>query len=242
MNQPKGEPSTRDALTLAILGGTGNEGPGLALRWAKAGHDIIIGSRRAEKAERVAGEINAKLREALGRDAPTVRGMENLEAAAACEVAVLTVPYGAQNTLLESLRDALQGKVLVNVTVALKPPKVARVYIPPEGSASEQAQTVLGEGVTVVAAFQNVSAHALDELDEPVECDVLVCGDDKEAKKLAIRLAEDLDTRGIDAGPLGNAKAVEAMTSILIGINIRYKVKGSGIRITQLPASKTTTG
>jgi hypothetical protein len=223
----------QQSLTLAILGGTGNEGPGLALRWAKAGHDVIIGSRREEKAKRIAGELNATLGEA------SIRGMENTAAAAACEVAVLTVPYGAQNTLLESLRTALQGKILINVNVALKPPKVARVYIPPEGSAAEQAQVVLGEGVTVVGAFQNVGAHQLMELDHAVDCDVLVCGDDKAAKDLAIALAEDLGTRGIDAGPLVNTKAVEAMTSILIGINIRYKVKGSGIRITGLPAEKT---
>ncbi|MGC9523007.1 MAG: NADPH-dependent F420 reductase [Anaerolineae bacterium] len=214
--------------TIAILGGTGNQGPGLALRWALAGHDVIIGSRQQEKAKRVAGEVNAKL------GTTPVRGMENAQAAAACELAVLTVPYDAQNALLESLRDALQGKVLICVTVALKPPKVARVYIPPEGSASEQAQAVLGEGVTVVAAFQNVAADQLDDLESTVDCDVLVCGDDRPAKRIAIRLAEDLGTRGIDAGPLNNAKAVEAMTSVLIGINIRYKVHGSGVRITGL--------
>lgn len=213
--------------TIAILGGTGNEGPGLAQRWAKAGHDIIIGSRQAEKAERVADEVNERLGE------PLVRGLENPDAAAACELAVLTVPYSAQNALLASLKQELSGKVLINVTVALKPPKVARVYIPTEGSASEQAQELLGEDVTVVAAFQNVSADQLDA-EGPVDCDVLVCGDDKAAKQVAIGLARDLGTRGIDAGPLINAKAIEALTSILIGINIRYKVHGSGIRITGL--------
>jgi hypothetical protein len=218
----------RTLYKIAVLGGTGNEGPGLALRWAKAGHTVIIGSRRLEKAQRVASELNAQL------DAPLIEGLGNADAARACEVAVLTVPYTAQNALLEQLKTALQGKVLVNVTVALKPPKVARVHIPSEGSASEQAQARLGSGVKVVAAFQNVSAHHLTALDHPVDCDVLVCGDDKDAKAIAIQLAEDIGTRGLDAGPLINAKVVEGLTSILIGINIRYKVPGSGIRITGL--------
>jgi NADPH-dependent F420 reductase len=220
--------------TLAVLGGTGNEGPGLAMRWAKAGHRVIIGSRKEAKAQRIAGELNIELGETL------IEGMENPDAARACDVAVLTVPYSAQNKLLESIKDELQGKVLVNVTVALKPPKVARVYIPPEGSASEQAQALLGPDVRVVAAFQNVGAHHLQELNHSVACDVLVCGDDKEAKAIAIQLAEEIGTRGIDAGRLVNAKVVEGFTSILIGINIRYKVPGSGIRITGLPEDATS--
>jgi hypothetical protein len=214
---------------IAILGGTGNEGPGLALHWAAAGHTVIIGSRKAEKAQRVAGEVNAQL------DGDPVTGKENIDAARACEVAALTVPFAAQHALLTSLQPALQGKVLINVNVALKPPKVARVYIPPEGSASEQAQATLGPDVDVVAAFQNVSAHILEDREHPVDCDVLVCGDSKAAKAIALQLARDIGTRGIDAGPLANAKAVEGLTSILIGINIRYKVPGSGIRITGLP-------
>ncbi|HOU12523.1 MAG TPA: NADPH-dependent F420 reductase [Anaerolineae bacterium] len=215
--------------TIAILGGTGNEGPGLAMRWAKAGHTVIIGSREAEKAQRVADEINAKL------GTPLVSGLANADAARTCDVAALTVPYAAQNALLETLKDALQGKTLINVNVAMKPPKVAQVYIPPEGSACEQAQAILGPGVDVVAAFQNVGAHTLEDPTHPVDCDVLVCGDKKAAKAIAIQLAEDIGTRGIDAGPLLNAKVVEGLTSVLIGINIRYKVPGSGIRITGLP-------
>lgn len=219
--------------TIAVLGGTGNEGPGLALRWAKAGHRVIIGSREADKALRVAGELNAKLGAGpAGGD--EIEGMANPDAAAACEVAVITVPYSAQNALLETLREPLQSKVLVNVNVAMKPPKVSRVYIPPEGSASEQAQAILGDGVTVVAAFQNVSAGELAYPDTPINCDVLVCGDKRAAKRIAIALAEDIGTRGIDAGALVNAKAIEAMTSVLIGINIRYKIHGAGIRITGL--------
>ncbi len=220
---------TEDTYTIAVLGGTGNEGPGLALRWARAGHTVFIGSRRLEKAQRVAAELNAQLGASL------IEGLCNPDAVRACEVAVLTVPYAAQNALLEQLREELQDKVLVNVTVALKPPKVARVYSPSEGSASEQAQALLGPGVKVVAAFQNVGAHHLATLDHPVDCDVLVCGDARGAKAIAMQLAEDLGTRGLDAGPLVNARVVEGLTSILIGINIRYKVPGSGIRITGLP-------
>lgn len=219
----------RTTYSLAILGGTGNEGPGLAMRWAKAGHRVIIGSRREDKAQRVADQLNEKL------GTPLITGLANPDAARECDVAVLTVPYAAQNALLESLKEALQGKVLIDVGVALKPPKVARVYIPPEGSACEQAQALLGPGVQVVAAFQNVGAHTLEEPDHPVACDVLICGDSKDAKAIAIQLATDIGTRGIDAGPLVNAKVVEGLTSILIGINIRYKVPGSGIRITGLP-------
>ncbi len=213
-------------MKIAILGGTGNEGPGLAIRWARAGHEIIIGSRREEKALRVAQQLN----ERLGHS--RVVGMTNEAAAQACEVAVLTVPYAAQNALLRTLKEALRGKLLIVVTVALRPPKVARVYIPPQGSASEQAQDILGDVVRVVAAFQNVGAHALEALDQPVDCDVLVCGNRKADKAIAIQLAEALGTRGIDAGPLVNSKAVEAMTSVLIGINIRYHVAAAGIRIT----------
>ena len=224
----------RQNYTIAILGGTGNEGPGLALRWAKAGHTVIIGSRQTDKAERVAADINAKLGQSL------VTGAANADAARACEIAVITVPYAAQNALLESVKAELQGKILVNVNVAMLPPKVARVYIPPEGSASEQAQALLGPDVDVVAAFQNVGAHTLEDPDHPVACDVLVCGDKKAAKAVAIQLAEDIGTRGIDAGPLVNAKVVEGLTSILIGINIRYKVPGSGIRITGLPKAQAS--
>ena len=215
--------------TIAVLGGTGNQGPGLALRWARAGHTVIIGSRQAEKALRVAGELNVLLTGAV------IQGMENGDAAAACDIAAITVPYEAQAALLESLREPLQGKILIDVNVALKPPKVARVFIPPEGSATEQAQAILGEGVTVVGAFQNISAELLLDPDAVVDCDVLVCGDNRAAKRVVMALAEEIGTRGIDAGALVNAKAVEAMTSVLIGINIRYKVKGSGIRITGLP-------
>jgi NADPH-dependent F420 reductase len=211
---------------VAVLGGTGNQGPGLARLWAKSGqYEVIIGSRSQEKAEQVAGELNATLGEKL------IRGMTNEAAARAADICVLTVPYEAQAPTLSGLRDVLQGKILVDVTVPLKPPKVSRVYIPPGGSAGQEAQAILGEGVRVVSAFQNVSATHLSE-DHKIECDVLVCGDNKAAKQEAITLAGAAGLRGIDAGPLQNAIVVEGLTAILIGINIRYKVKGAGIEIT----------
>lgn len=213
--------------TIAVLGGTGNEGPGLVRRWAASGHyKVIIGSRQAEKAEQVANELNEKLGEAL------IQGLVNKEAAQAADLCVLTVPYSAQTPTLEGLREALQGKILIDVTVPLKPPQVSHVNVPPGGSAGLEAQAILGEGVRVVSAFQNVGAAHLAEDHERIECDVLVCGDDKEAKAEVIALAEAAGMRGIDAGPLQNSVVVEGLTAVLIGINIRYKVKGAGIKIT----------
>lgn len=213
--------------TIAVLGGTGNEGPGLALRWAKSGrYDVIIGSRQAEKAERVAAELNEKAGQNL------LRGLTNEEAAQAADICVLTVPYKAQGPTLESLCEMLQGKILVDVTVPLQPPKVSRVHVPAGGSAGLEAQAILGEGVRVVSAFQNVGAAHLAEDEGHIDCDVLICGDDKEAKAEVIELAEAAGMRGVNAGPLQNGVVVEGLTSILIGINIRHKVKGAGIKIT----------
>lgn len=213
--------------TIAVLGGTGNEGPGLALRWAKSGrYNVIIGSRQTEKGQRVAAELNEK----IGQD--LLEGMSNEEAAQAAEICVLTVPYAAQGPTLTALRDLLQGKILIDVTVPLLPPKVARVNVPPGLSAGQEAQAILGEGVRVVSAFQNVGAAHLAEDESHIDCDVLICGDDKAAKAEAIALAEAAGMRGIDAGPLQNAVVVEGLTSVLIGINIRHKVKASGIKIT----------
>lgn len=213
--------------TIAVLGGTGNEGPGLARRWAKSGqYKVIIGSRQAEKAGRVANELNQQLGQNL------ITGLVNQEAAEAAEICVLTVPYSAHRPTLESLKETLKGKILVDVTVPLKPPKVSHVNVPPGGSAGQEAQAILGQDVRVVSAFQNVGAAHLAEDESHIDCDVLICGDDKEAKKEAIALAQAAGMRGIDAGPLKNAVVVEGLTSVLIGINIRHKVKGAGIKIT----------
>jgi hypothetical protein len=215
--------------TIAVIGGTGKEGSGLALRWAAAGLDVIIGSRQREKGERVAAELN----ERLGRDA--IRGADNLAAAEAGQVVVLSVPYAAHQDTLEQIAAGMAGKVLVDVTVPLLPPKVSQAYVPPEGPAAVQSQQYLGEDVQVVAAFQNVSAIHLAEDDHAVDCDVLVCGDSPEAREMAVQLAEAAGMRGVHAGALANAVAVESLTPLLIAINRRYKINNAGIRITGLP-------
>lgn len=212
-------------LTLAVLGGTGNVGKGLAYRWAKAGYHVIIGSRTADKAIGVAEEVNQRF------DRPLVVGKANEEAAAFCDIAVLTVPYSAHRAILEGLREKLQGKVLIDVTVPLVPPEVTVVQMPPAGSATQEAQDIVGDGVQVIAAFQNVSFAHLAE-DTPVPCDVLICGDSEPAKEQVLQLISAAGLVGWDAGPLRNAMVIEGLTSLLIGINKRHKIKSAGIRIT----------
>jgi NADPH-dependent F420 reductase len=214
-----------DKKIVAVLGGTGAEGSGLAFRWAHSGYDVIIGSRTPDKAERVAGELNA----ALGRD--LIRGMGNVEAARHAEIVVLTVPYSAHGPTLDSVKEAVPGKVFVDVTVPIAPP-VTTVTLPTGRTAAEEAQAALGEGVQVVSAFQNVSATHLKDLDYRADCDVLVAGDDADAKAVAMELVEAAGMKGIDAGPLANAIVAESLTPLLIHINKTYKVKASGIQIT----------
>ena len=214
---------------IAILGGTGNLGTGLARRWAQAGYRVIIGSRTQEKAEQAVAELKALMDE-RGVDAINVEAMANMAAAEAADIAALTVPFAHQRSTLEALKPALQGKILIDVTVPLVPPKVARVQLPEEGSAGQIAQQILGEGVSVVSAFQNVAAVHLQEGSE-LDCDVLVCGDNKEARAAVIELVEAAGLRGFHAGSIANAAAVEAMTSLLIFINKQYKCH-AGIKIT----------
>ncbi len=215
--------------TIAVLGGTGQEGGGLSLRWAKAGHRIILGSRNAEKAAAAANEMNRMVGQG------NVSGASNKDAAAAADIIVLTVPHSAQCPTVEEVREMLIGKILVDATVPLVPPKVARVQLPAEGSAVAAIQRLLGADVRVVSAFQNVSAHHLKDLDHEVECDVLICGDDIAARETVVGLAADIGLRGIHAGPIVNSAAAEALTSVLIAINMRYKIPGAGIRITGVP-------
>jgi NADPH-dependent F420 reductase len=213
-------------LTVAVLGGTGKEGKGLAYRWAKAGYQVLIGSRTPEKAIKAAGEI-IELLEGLG----SVVGMSNQEAAQHANIAVLTVPYAAHRATLESMKDSLQGKLLIDVTVPLVPPKVSKVQMPPAGSAAQEAKEVLGEAVQVVAAFQNVSyEYLLGESHE--ESDVLVTGTSKDARKEALKLVEAAGLIGWDAGPIENSVVVEGLASVLIYINKQYGSKHAGIRIT----------
>ncbi len=215
---------------LAILGGTGKEGSGLAVRWAHAGYPVIIGSRDGARAQATATEL-AKL---IDKNAK-LSGANNLEAATRAQIIVLAVPYNAQLATAQEIRAALDGKLLIDVTVPLVPPKVDRVQLPEGGSAVVRLQQLLGPQVQVVSAFQNVSAHHLKELGHPIDCDVLICSDSAEAREVVVALAKAAGMRGINAGALANSAAAEALTSLLIAINKRYKVPSSGIRITGIP-------
>ncbi len=216
---------------LAILGGTGDLGTGLARRWAQAGYTVIIGSRTADKAEAAAAELQALMQE-RGVGAVDVRGTDNVAAAQAADIVALTVPFSHQASTLEQVKSVLQGKILIDVTVPLVPPKVMRVQLPAEGSAGQIAQKILGEGVRVVSAFQNVPAANLQD-GSALDCDVLVCGDDKDARAQVITLVEAAGMRGFHAGSIANAAAAEALTSLLIFINKQYSCH-AGIRITGL--------
>ncbi len=212
---------------IAVLGGTGAEGSGLALRWAAKGHEVIVGSRSAERAAATATQLAQKL-SASAR----VRGASNLEAARDATIVVLTVPYTVQIATANEVKSELSGKILVDVTVPLVAPRVDRVQLPGGESAVVALQRHIGADVKVVSAFQNVAAEHLHDLNHVVECDVLVCGDDAKARETVIGLAEDAGMRAWHAGVLANSVAAEALTSVLIAINKRYKVPGSGIRIT----------
>ena len=212
--------------TIAILGGTGKEGKGLAFRWARAGYKIIIGSRSLDKAETAALEICGYLTETAA-----VEAMLNPEAAAAGDIAVLTVPFAVHQEMLNSLKPQLQGKILIDVTVPLVPPKVTKVQMPPAGSAAQEAQQILGEAVQVVSAFQNISYENLLN-QEDIDCDILVCGSGKASREIVLNLIKAAGLVGWDAGPIENSVVVEGLTSILIGINKQFGVKSSGIKIT----------
>jgi 8-hydroxy-5-deazaflavin:NADPH oxidoreductase len=211
--------------SIAVLGGTGKEGSALAKRWALNGYKVIIGSRTAEKAVATAEELNAE----LGAD--YLVGKSNEAASAEASIVVLSVPYSAHADTLASVKEQLNGKILIDITVPLIPP-VMTVTVPRGQSAAQEAQAMLGNSVRVVSAFQNVSAVKLKDPDMDVSCDVLVTGDDEEAKNETIQLVEAAGMKGIDAGPLANAAAAESLTPVLLYINKKYKVKGAGIRIT----------
>ena len=221
---------------LAVIGGTGDLGGGLARRWAAAGYPIVIGSRSKEKADRAADEIR---QEVGGR----VEGMENVAAAAAADLVVLTVPFASQKPNLEAIRDCMAGKILLDATVPLQPPNVSTVQLPEEGSAGLVAKKIVGDEVTVVSAFQNVGAAHLRK-DHAIATDVLVTGESAAARETVVRLVEAAGMRGWQAGPLANSVAAEALTSVLIGINRRYEIGSAGIRITggspQEPGERST--
>jgi NADPH-dependent F420 reductase len=215
----------RDRPTLAIIGGTGALGMGLAMRWTAAGYPVVLGSRSSERAKAAALDIES------GKGAPPVRGDDNLGAAQAGDIVVIAVPFSNHEAILDEIRDAVAGKIVVDAVVPLVPPKVSLVQLPAQGSAAQIAHERIGDTARVVSAFHNVGAAKL-RAGGAIDCDVLVFGNDRAARDSVIALVEAIGTRGIDGGPIANSASAEALTSILIGINRRYKVDGAGIRIT----------
>jgi len=210
--------------SIALIGGTGALGAAIARRLAKAGESVILGSRDLAKAAVAASALQAE----TGRP---VQGLGNAEAAAAASIIIVTVPFASQETTLAEIASGCRGKIVVDTTVPLMPPKVMRVQLPLEGSAAVRAQKLLGEGVTVVSAFHNVAAHKL-ATDAIVECDVLVFGDERAAREQVLRLVAQCGLRGLHGGALVNSAAAEALTSVLIFLNKTYAVDGAGVRIT----------
>ncbi len=208
-------------MKIAILGGTGALGLGLASRWIRSGHEVLIGSRTIESAKSACGKLN------INED----QGMLNVDAASQAEIACLTVPFSFQLDILSEVKDALSGKILIDGTVPLVPPKVMRVQLPEEGCAAIRAQILLGDSVQVISAFQNISAELL-QTDAEIDCDVLVCGDKRDSREQVIALVNDAGLTGWHAGPLCNSAAAEGLTSVLIAINKNHTIKHSGIKIT----------
>lgn len=211
---------------MAIVGGTGRLGAALAKRLAGAGYSVLVGSRDRARAEAAAAAIGA-------------RPASNVEAAAAADLVIVTVPFEAQEAALKEIAAHVAGKIVVETTVPLVPPKVMRVQLPKEGCAALRARDLLGAGVRLVSAFHNVAAHKLAE-DAPVDCDVLVFGDDRDARAVVIGLAHDIGLRGLHGGALVNSAAAEALTSLLIFINKTYGADGAGVRITGVPNEPRT--
>jgi 8-hydroxy-5-deazaflavin:NADPH oxidoreductase len=217
--------------TIAVIGGTGAEGSGLAVRWAAQGYPVVLGSRSTEKAVTTAVELSAL----LPAGSAAIKGLANGDAAMAADIVVLSVPYAAQHDTAAQIVAGSQGKPVITVVAPLKPPKVSVVWRPEAGSAAEELQAQLGPEASVVAAFQNISAGHLKDLGWEADCDVLYTGDHKEAKAVGLELIRAAGFVGVDCGPLANSSVIEGLTAILIGINIRNKVQGSGIRVTGIP-------
>lgn len=217
-------------MRIGIVGGTGKLGSGLAMRLARAGHAIMLGSRDPAKARAHAAELTQ-----AGHGA--IEGGDNAWATQGAEVVLLTVPYEAHDATLRAIKEAAAGKVLIDTTVPLKPPKVSRVQLPSGQAAALEAQALLGETTPVAAAFHHVSAAHLADPSHAIDCDVLVAADDARAKATALELVRDLGMRGLDAGPLANAIALESLTPVLIHLNRTYKSPGAGVVFTNLPSS-----
>jgi 8-hydroxy-5-deazaflavin:NADPH oxidoreductase len=212
---------------IAVLGGTGNLGLALAWRWARAEHEVIIGSRTEEKAQQAAAEINQRTCNG------SAHGLDNVAAVKAADIIVMTVPYAAHDATIETIKSHLSGQILVDTTVPLKPPKVDVVQLPETGCVAVQTQTLVGDKARVVAAFHNVAANLLNK-EADIDCDVLVTSDDPEARKEVMQLSEEVGCHALDAGVLANAIAAEVFTSILIHMNKTYKTGHAGIKITGL--------
>ena len=215
-------------MRIGLIGGTGKEGSGLAMRWARTGHQIQIGSRNADRGRMRAQELS----EMAGA---TIDGGSNDDAILNADLVMVCVPYDAHRGTFEFLKERLKpGQIVVDITVPLKPPKVRRVHLPDGNSAALEAQAILGKEVKLAAGIHHVSSTHLADLEHPIDCDILVCSDDREIRKTVINLVEDLGTRGLDAGVLANSVALEALTPVLIHMNITYKSGGTGIRVTGL--------
>jgi NADPH-dependent F420 reductase len=218
-------------MRIGIVGGTGREGRGLALRWAAAGHEVALGSRDAERARARAEELRALL---PGGAPGKIEGGSNEDAANGAQVVVLAVPYGAHEETLRGLATHLAGRVVIDITVPLQPPKVHQVHLPRGEAAAMEAQAILGPGTPVVAALHHVSSSHLGDPEHAVECDVLVCADDAKAMETTLGLIGELGLRALDAGPLRNAIALESLTPVLLHLGKRYKSPGVGVRFTGL--------
>lgn len=216
-------------MRIALIGGTGKEGRGLAVRWAAAGHQVVLGSRDAERARQGAEELSKLAGAAL-------EGAENAAALAGADITLLSVPYSAHADTLRALKSELAGRILIDITVPLQPPTVSQVHLPPGQSAALEAQAILGPETKVVAALHHVSSTQLIDPKKNIDCDVLVCADDAEAKATVLALVKDLGLRGLDAGALRNSIALESLTPILLALNKKYKSSGAGIRFTNLNA------
>jgi NADPH-dependent F420 reductase len=226
--------ATENAKTrISIIGGTGALGSGLALRWAKAGCQVTIGSRDSERAVVAAVELSQKA-------GVMIAGSKNNEAAEAGDIVVLTVPFGNHQDTLELVKPYVAGKIVIDVTVPLMPPKVRTVQLPEAGSAAKAAQLFLGKDVRVVSAFQNIAATHLADLDHHIDCDVFICGNDPAARATVVELAKKAGMKGWQAGRIDNSAVAEALTSALIFINTHYKIDGAGIRVTGAPLATET--
>jgi len=213
---------------IAILGGTGKEGKGLAYRWVKAGYHVIIGSRTLEKAQAAVSDLSELIN---NEKKSLLSGATNDVAADNADLVVLTVPFEAHASMIEAMKTHIDGKILIDVSVPLVPPKVTKVQMPAAGSAALEAKSILGEGARIASAFQNISYERLLN-EEDIECDVLVSGSDKATRDVVLKLVKDAGMVGWDAGPLENSVIAEGLTSILIGINKQFNSHTAGIRIT----------